>query len=85
MKVSTELSVCGNCLCIVANDDWTGCADVNEETVIREAMSQYGYLCVSCDDDCEGSFTWSPCDLCGATGRDDHRVINLERTNHHGK
>lgn len=81
MRVASELSVCGNCLCIVANGDWTGCADEAEEARIREALDEIGtHLVPSCDENCEGEFTWTPCDLCGATGREDHFLAILEES-----
>ena len=75
MKVSAELSVCTNCLFVVEYGDYSQCVDDAEVSRIKDALTHYGNLHSATEG--EESFTWSPCDLCGATGRADCRVIEL--------
>lgn len=76
-------SACTDCLMLVANGetppemDEAATAAYLAEVERRSA----GYTVVpACDEECEGGFSWSACDLCGSTlGGDRHPVAFLAR------
>jgi hypothetical protein len=75
-----EMEVCVDCLVIDAN----GPDEVDPEAVARfEAASilNEGWTYANnCPEDCEGWFSWTPCDYCGSTlGGDRHPAVLIKR------
>lgn len=73
-----ELDVCGTCMYGAA---YGGDQLTEDDQRSLDGLAKWWeggwYLFPSCDhenDDCEG-FTWSPCDVCGQTGRASHKVL----------
>lgn len=71
---------CVDCLMLLANGetdpDWDE-AETAEYLARLEARGVTGEnVTIACDEDCEGWFSWSPCDVCGSTlGGDRHPVV----------
>lgn len=65
--ITHEIDICEDCLMASANGlyGW----EYDEEWLARyvEACDAYGDPIPNCGDDCEGSFSWSPCGFCGST------------------
>ena len=67
------LELCVDCLIMVANGEGT-----KEHAHIM--AKRWGYsLVMSCEEDCEGYFSWASCDGCGSTlGGDRHPAIAFD-------
>lgn len=64
--VLTEGECCVDCLTMIANGDDSGMTPERSAEVQKAIGECGGYPVASCGDDCEGGFSWSPCDLCGS-------------------
>lgn len=74
MIVTHELEACVDCLMWVANGEAT------DEHAARIASQRPGveHIIVACNEDCEGPFSWRPCEVCGSTlGGERHKVAIL--------
>ena len=81
-----NLEFCTDCVQIIANGEVTG-SDGNDITnrINAAQVEIWGQgidgalgLVLTCPDDCEGWFSWSPCDGCGSTlGGDRHPGAHL--------
>lgn len=74
---------CIDCVGVIANADTTGVEDLADwqrrvEAIDASDGGRY-VVVLSCADDCEGWFSWSPCDYCGsALGGERHPIAFLE-------
>jgi hypothetical protein len=70
---------CVDCLMLVANGETPPNMDKVEtaEYLARVETRTAGFHVIpACPEDCEGSFSWSPCDVCGSPlGGDRHPVV----------
>lgn len=75
---------CVDCLCLLANGDVPEHMDdvQRSEWLAEIDRRTAGYDVVpACQEDCEGHFSWSSCDVCGSTlGGDRHPVSMIRRT-----
>ena len=69
-----DISVCGDCLQYLANGPDS--LEPHRVAEIEVAIQREGSAVVpNCDEDCEGDFSWSPCELCRYTlGGDRHKA-----------
>lgn len=82
-RTRVELQVCVDCLAIDAN----GADSIDDgEAVARferamETATRSGYVYANaCPEECEGSFSWRPCDFCGSTlGGDRHPAVLIPK------
>ena len=58
-----SLAVCGNCLVVGFNDDWSG-VDPDDPTPLG-LLDPGDHLVGTVDDDPDAHFSHSPCDGCG--------------------
>lgn len=74
-------SVCEVCLYLVTYGEYNDGEDTAEKKL--KAWKESGfqhlirYMSASCCGDGECGFTYTPCDLCGETGRSDHQLTAL--------
>ena len=83
-KVVFEGSVCIDCALAIANDDVSGMSDERyrewADGCDRIALYELGDVVMACSEDCEGRFSWSPCDHCGSElGGDRHPIAVFAR------
>ena len=73
-----DLEVCVDCTQLIANgEDHTEEQDL-EKKIEKQWGELAGHLVMSCDEGCEGEFSWRPCDGCGSTlGGDRHKATVL--------
>jgi hypothetical protein len=70
MTVTYEGECCDDCICFLANGD---CGTPERTAEIAAAIEgnwsqdEVGHMCANCDEDCEGQFSWRPCEACGST------------------
>lgn len=85
MMITTEqidIEVCVDCLTIEANGpDEVEPAAVERFARAMESATADGWTYANaCPEECEGHFSWSPCDFCGSTlGGDRHPAALLRR------
>jgi len=80
MHVIFEGQACVDCTLIIANDDGSGITDPaqHRQNIAHVGLGKLGGVVMACDDDCEGYFSWSPCDYCGSTlGGERHPIAVL--------
>jgi len=82
MRVRFEGECCEDCILLLANGE---CGTPEESDAhmqkIRNIWSEDEVrgMVASCDEDCEGPFSWSPCECCeSALGGSRHKFAVLE-------
>lgn len=84
MSEYSEGKACADCLMLLANDETP--PEMSEvetaEYLANVARHTAGSeVVVNCPEECEGGFSWSPCDVCGSRlGGDRHPVAFFEIT-----
>lgn len=63
MRVAAELSICVDCLQFIANGPDELSPDV-AAACAAGVEREGGHVVPNCPENCEGWFSWSPCDLC---------------------
>jgi hypothetical protein len=77
MRVEVELSICVDCLQYLANGG-EELEPARAEEIAAAIAKQGGDVVPACGEDCEGGFSWSPCELCGsALGGERHAAAVL--------
>lgn len=64
--IEDGLSCCCDCIMAIENGDYSG-MDLSREAEVRAgvlALKDRGYPTSDCAEDCEGRFSWQPCDCC---------------------
>jgi hypothetical protein len=78
-----ELEVCVDCLAQDANGESEGADDGFLERFTRamESARADGWeYSNNCPEDCEGGFSWAPCDFCGSRlGGDRHPAVLMRK------
>lgn len=76
MEIIEELEACDDCTIAIANDDYSGMDDEQEEATRAglEALAEDGYLVVGD----ELGFSNSECEICGAMAGNRHEVALLK-------
>lgn len=78
-----EWDCCVDCLMLLANGETPPDLDEEETTAWLaeiERRAAGGHWVIACDENCEGSFSWLQCDVCGSQlGGERHPVVWLEK------
>jgi hypothetical protein len=80
--IDYEGECCVDCLVYIANGDTP--PEMNEEDTVAWLDGIWrrhptGHLVPTCEEDCEGHFSWRPCDCCGSNlGGDRHPFAVLD-------
>lgn len=74
--VIDEIQVCGDCLIVIANNDWTGIRDEDVSRIKRGIKNLNGHAYVG-DSEKDRGFSWRGCECCnnGLGGERYHVVI----------
>lgn len=79
-----DIQVCSDCLMMIANGttgDYDGAPDDAEHDAAMDALwpDADGWdITPNCSEDCEGGFSWSPCEGCGSPlGGDRHPAVAM--------
>lgn len=75
MTETFDIEVCVDCASWIANGDTTGIGDPEREAEVRASarIPEGHHVALTCSDECEGGFSWSPCGACGSRlGGDRH-------------
>lgn len=81
MSDDIEIQICSDCAMMSANglagweyeQDWL-------ETYLWNCKAYGAEPVLTCGEDCDGGFSWSPCGFCGSKlGGDRHPAILMER------
>ena len=77
-----DIEGCVDCVMLIANAD-TECYVGNVEEYLADIERNWPEpweLVYNCPEECEGSFSWSPCGVCGShLGGDRHPVAAMKR------
>lgn len=74
---TVEIEICVDCLMMSANGLHGWEYDENWLKAYNSAVSEYGTEPVpNCGENCEGGFSWDPCDFCNSPlGGDRHPAV----------
>ena len=75
--------VCVDCVMLLANADTPEHMNEEETAEYLARVEQHGegaeYI-LNCPEECEGGFSWSPCDLCDSTLGGDRHPVSITTT-----
>lgn len=83
-EVVYEGHVCADCASAIASGDESGVPeDMYDEWLAgieATTLFEVGAVVLACEEDCDGYFSYSPCDYCGSRlGGDRHPIAVLSR------
>ena len=80
MSDDIEIQICSDCAMMSANGIAGWEHDDRWLADYMESADKYGDPVLTCGEDCNGGFSWSPCGFCGSKlGGDRHPAILMER------
>ena len=81
MRVIYEGECCEDCILLLANGE-CGTGEESDAQMARIqnvwTPEEVQHMCAACDEDCEGPFSWRPCECCESPlGGSRHRFVVL--------
>lgn len=75
-----DISVCVDCMVLIANGDLPDDEERAAEVGAMKGIDDGWDVVMSCPDECEGWFSWQPCDACQSSlGGDRHPAVMMRR------